>query len=71
MHVDARIALRARRLQRRILSTSSTSHLTAGTSDTWRHGLTLHTRMMHTCTHPAARGHVPACPDGAPCLPAC
>eukprot|EP00966_Prymnesium_polylepis_P189483 4390652-Prymnesium_polylepis.1 len=26
---------------------------------------------MHTCTHPAARGHVPACPDGATCLPAC
>eukprot|EP00966_Prymnesium_polylepis_P009142 210673-Prymnesium_polylepis.1 len=27
--------------------------------------------MTHTCTHPAARGHVPTCPDGAPCLPAC
>eukprot|EP00966_Prymnesium_polylepis_P169913 3928085-Prymnesium_polylepis.1 len=26
---------------------------------------------LHTRTHPAARGHVPACPDGAPCLPAC
>eukprot|EP00966_Prymnesium_polylepis_P096024 2224903-Prymnesium_polylepis.1 len=26
--------------------------------------------MMQTCTHTAARGHVPACPDGAPCLPA-
>eukprot|EP00966_Prymnesium_polylepis_P117234 2708941-Prymnesium_polylepis.1 len=26
--------------------------------------------MMHTCTHPAARGHVPACPGGASCLPA-
>eukprot|EP00966_Prymnesium_polylepis_P180837 4188474-Prymnesium_polylepis.1 len=27
--------------------------------------------MMHTCTHPLARGYVPACPDGAPRLPAC
>eukprot|EP00966_Prymnesium_polylepis_P127794 2955050-Prymnesium_polylepis.1 len=33
--------------------------------------------MMHTYahphpyTHPLARGYVPACPDGAPCLPAC
>eukprot|EP00966_Prymnesium_polylepis_P009034 208362-Prymnesium_polylepis.1 len=27
--------------------------------------------MMHTCTHPAARGYAPACRDGAPCLPAC
>ena len=34
-------------------------------------GLTLHTRMMHTCTHPPTRGNVPVCPDGAPCLPAC
>eukprot|EP00966_Prymnesium_polylepis_P285666 6598726-Prymnesium_polylepis.1 len=27
--------------------------------------------MMHTCrscTHEAARGYAPACPDGAPCL---
>eukprot|EP00966_Prymnesium_polylepis_P096828 2243356-Prymnesium_polylepis.1 len=27
--------------------------------------------MMHTCTHEAARGYAAACPDGAPCLPAC
>eukprot|EP00966_Prymnesium_polylepis_P272942 6305647-Prymnesium_polylepis.1 len=27
--------------------------------------------MMHTCTHEAARAYAPACPDGAPCLPAC
>eukprot|EP00966_Prymnesium_polylepis_P292394 6752869-Prymnesium_polylepis.1 len=27
--------------------------------------------MMQTCTHTAARGHVSACPDGTPCLPAC
>eukprot|EP00966_Prymnesium_polylepis_P315904 7298747-Prymnesium_polylepis.1 len=26
--------------------------------------------MMHTCTHEAARGYAPACPE-APCLPAC
>eukprot|EP00966_Prymnesium_polylepis_P127260 2943201-Prymnesium_polylepis.1 len=26
--------------------------------------------MMQTCTHTAARGHVPACPVRAPCLPA-
>eukprot|EP00966_Prymnesium_polylepis_P026183 603966-Prymnesium_polylepis.1 len=46
MHVDARIALRARRLAAPH-STSSTSHLSHG-----RYGVTLHTRMMHTCTHP-------------------
>ena len=40
--------------------------------DTWTLAVTLaHTSMMQTCTHTAARGHVPACPDGAPCLPAC
>eukprot|EP00966_Prymnesium_polylepis_P040723 945134-Prymnesium_polylepis.1 len=27
--------------------------------------------MMHTCAHQLARGCVPACPDGAPRLPAC
>eukprot|EP00966_Prymnesium_polylepis_P007757 178175-Prymnesium_polylepis.1 len=26
---------------------------------------------MQTCTHTAARGHVPACPDRASCLPMC
>eukprot|EP00966_Prymnesium_polylepis_P327610 7383471-Prymnesium_polylepis.1 len=41
-----------------------------GTSDTWGR-LTLTHCMMHTCTHEAARGYAPPCPDGAPCLPVC
>eukprot|EP00966_Prymnesium_polylepis_P028340 655881-Prymnesium_polylepis.1 len=40
----------------------------------WHMCAPTHTSMMHTpliLTHrPPARGYVPVCPDGAPCLPA-
>eukprot|EP00966_Prymnesium_polylepis_P031193 725421-Prymnesium_polylepis.1 len=66
MHVDTRIALRARRLR----AAFYLLYYFLGFEVTRGHGGShLHTSMMHTvCTRPAARGYAPACSDGAPWL---
>eukprot|EP00966_Prymnesium_polylepis_P191192 4431321-Prymnesium_polylepis.1 len=68
--------LRRRLVAVMLLNTTSSIYLSICAGDAWPPGGLTHTHWAHEhdahlYSRSGARGYAPACPDGAPCLPAC